>query len=496
MSRDAHEDDVPVGNAAGFVKYMGPDLLSGFLVFLIALPLCLAISLACGYPAIAGVFTAIIGAFLTTFISNSELTIKGPAAGLIVIAVGTVTTFGHTFGKDPAADFAAYRMALAVGVAAGIIQIVFGLLRTGILGEFFPTSAVHGMLAAIGVTIVAKQFPITVGVPAKGGAIELLLDAPGILARANPEIAIIGVASLVILFGWAFIPIKALRRIPPQIVVVLIAIPLGMYFDLAHDHTYSWNGHSYKVGESFLVNVPGSMFSAITSPDFSVLARPEAWEWVVMFALIGSLESLLSAKAIDTIDPYRRRTDLNRDMLAIGIGNTLSAFVGGLPMISEIVRSKANLDNGAKTRFADMWHGAFLLVFVASVPGLLHRIPLAALAAMLVYTGYRLASPKEFVNVFKIGVEQFVIFVVTIVATLATDLLWGIAIGIVTKLVIHAYNGVPLRSFFKPYLDVEECGDHRVEIKARESAVFCWSRPAMSTGPTTTITWMHRSVRF
>ncbi|MGC1273348.1 MAG: SulP family inorganic anion transporter [Planctomycetaceae bacterium] len=472
MKTDSVPGKVPVGNAAGFVKYLGQDLLSGFLVFLIALPLCLGISLACGYPAIAGVFTAIIGAVLTTFISNSELTIKGPAAGLIVIALGTVQEFGFVAGGDAATNFEAYRMALAVGVAAGVIQIVFGLLKTGVLGEFFPTSAVHGMLAAIGVIIIAKQFPITLGVPANGGALELLANIPTIISQANPEIAVIGVLSLLLLFGWAFIPIKAIRRVPPQIVVVLATIPLGMYFGLTHEHTYTWGGHTYSVGENFLVDVPSSLFGAFATPDFSALATPAAWKWVMMFALIGSVESLLSAKAIDAIDPYHRRTNLNRDMLAIGVGNTVSAFVGGLPMISEIVRSKANLDNGAKTRFADMWHGLFLLLFVATIPALLHRIPLAALAAMLVYTGYRLASPKEFVNVFKIGKEQFIVFTATLVGTLATDLLKGIAIGIATEFVIHAINGVPLRSFFKPFLDVEPQDDGTVLIRARHSAVF------------------------
>lgn len=472
MTAKSVPGEVPVGNAAGFVKYLGQDLLSGFLVFLIALPLCLGISLACGYPAIAGVFTAIIGAVLTTFISNSELTIKGPAAGLIVIALGTVQEFGFVAGGDAATNFEAYRMALAVGVAAGVIQILFGLLKTGILGEFFPTSAVHGMLAAIGVIIIAKQFPITLGVPANGGALELLANIPTIISQANPEIAVIGVLSLLLLFGWAFIPVKAIRRVPPQIVVVLATIPLGMYFGLTHEHTYTWGGHTYSVGEKFLVDVPSSLFGAITTPEFSALAVPAAWKWVMMFALIGSLESLLSAKAIDAIDPYHRQTNLNRDMLAIGIGNTLAAFVGGLPMISEIVRSKANLDNGAKTRFADMWHGLFLLLFVATIPALLHRIPLAALAAMLVYTGFRLASPKEFINVFKIGKEQFLVFVATLVGTLATDLLKGIAIGIATEFVIHAINGVPLRSFFKPFLDVEPQENGDVLIRARHSAVF------------------------
>jgi MFS superfamily sulfate permease-like transporter len=191
-----------------------------------------------------------------------------------------------------------------------------------------------------------------------------------------------------------------------------------------------------------------------------------------MFTLIGSLESMLSAKAIDLIDPWKRKTNLNRDLVAVGVANTAVGFIGGLPMISEIVRSKANIDNGARTRFADMWHGVFLLSFVALAPALIHRIPLAALAAMLVYTGFRLASPREFINVFKIGPEQLLIFVSTIVGVLATDLLIGVAIGIVVKAAIHVVNGVPLTSMFKPYLEVLPQGDDTVVITARGSAVF------------------------
>jgi MFS superfamily sulfate permease-like transporter len=252
-----------------------------------------------------------------------------------------------------------------------------------------------------------------------------------------------------------------------------VAVPLGMAFDLSHEHTYSFLGHDYSLSERFLVDVPANMFNAITFPDFEALASAAGWKWVVMFALIGSLESLLSAKAIDMLDPWhQRKTNLDRDMLAIGVGNTLSASIGGLPMISEIVRSKANIDNGAKTRFAELWHGMFLLLFVALLPGLIHRIPLAALAAMLVYTGFRLASPREFVNVYKIGKEQLVIFASTMVAVLATDLLIGIGIGIGVKMFIHVLHGAPVRSLFRPYLDVEEQAKNTVVIHARHSAVF------------------------
>lgn len=474
------EAEMPRGNLRGFRRYLRNDVLSGFLVFLIALPLCLGIALASGYPAIAGVFTAIIGSIITSLISNSELTIKGPAAGLIVIALGAVTEFGFTGGKDPAADFQAYRMALAVGFAAGIIQIGFGLFRAGFLGEFFPTSTVHGMLAAIGVIIMSKQIHVVLGVmkvlDERGNPIseplELLAQIPHSLLTMNPDIALIGFASLAILFGWPLIKNAKVRRIPPQMVVILVAIPLGRWFDLEHEHVYTLAGHKYPLGENFLVNVPKNLFAAMAHPDFSVLTQFAAWKWVALFALIGSLESLLSAKAIDLLDPWKRKTDFNRDMLGVGIANTLTAMVGGLPLISEIVRSKANIDNGARTRFADMWHGLFLLAFVALVPGLIHQIPLAALAAMLVYTGFRLAHPREFLHVYHIGKEQLLIFVCTLVGVLATDLLIGIVIGIVVKVTVHLINGVPLRSLFKPFLDVEEIDENTYVVHAYGSAVF------------------------
>lgn len=471
--------EIPRGNAAGFHRYFQKDFTAGFLVFLIALPLCLGISLASGYPPLAGIFTAIIGSILTTFISNSELTIKGPAAGLIVIAVGCIEEFGGdgAVGGFTAGDMAAYKMALAVGVAAAVLQILFGGFRAGILGEFFPVSAVHGMLAAIGVIIISKQIPVALGVEAKGEPLELLAKIPEFIMEANPAIALIGGVSILIMFLWPVVRgrLGLLKAIPAPLVVLAVVVPMGMGFDLLHPHSYLLQGHKYQLGEQYLVRMPShmfGMFEELTLPDFSALAMPSAWKWVMMFFVVGSLESLLSAKAVDLIDPWRRKTNMDRDMVAVGVANLASAMVGGLPMISEIVRSKANIDNGARTRFADMWHGVFLLVCVALIPTVLHLIPLAALAAMLVYTGFRLAHPTEFVHIYHIGREQLVVFVTTLVAVLATDLLIGIAIGIAVKMFIHVLNGVPLGSLFKPYLDVSEVNEDTCLIAAHHSAVF------------------------
>ena len=467
----------PKGNLSGFGKYLKHDITSGFLVFLIALPLCLGISLACGYPPIAGIFTAIIGAILATFISNSELTIKGPAAGLIVIAIGCINDFGGAGNAD------AYKAALAVGVAAAVMQILFGMFRAGILGEFFPISAVHGMLAAIGVIIIIKQFPVALGVLTEEGKtpggepLEMLREIPNYVMDANPAIAAIGFVSLLIMFFWPMIGKKLgpLKTIPSPMVVLLAAVPMGMGFDLLHQHSYVLQEHEYQLSEQYLVDMPDKvfgMFDYITHPNFAALAQPKAWKWAMMFFVIGSLESLLSAKAIDILDPWKRKTNMDRDMVAVGVGNLCASFVGGLPMISEIVRSKANINNGARTRFADLWHGVFLLACVALIPSVLHQIPLAALAAMLVYTGYRLAHPTEFIHVYRIGKEQLAIFVTTLIVVLATDLLIGVAAGIVLKMVFHIANGVPLKSLFKPFIEVQEVNDTTSLILASESAVF------------------------
>jgi MFS superfamily sulfate permease-like transporter len=478
----AKDGEIPRGNAAGFARYCYNDLISGFLVFLIALPLCLGIALASGYPAIAGIFTAIVGAIVTSLISNSELTIKGPAAGLIVIAIGAVEAFGGdgAVGGFTQADMHAYRLVLAVGVAAAAAQILFGLLRGGVLAEFFPLSAVHGMLAAIGVIIIAKQFPIMLGVEAKGEPLELLRDIPHFIVAMNPAIAVLGVLSAAIMFAWPRVRKlhKALSAVPAPLVVLMFAIPMGMYLHLTENHDYTLGGKQFYLGEKHLVNMPDrafGMFDYVTFPDFSAFTSlstlPTAVKWAFMFFAIGSLESVLSAKAIDLIDPWKRKTNLDRDLLAVGVGNLCSALVGGLPMISEIVRSKANIDNGARTRFADLWHGVFLLVCVALIPMYLHLIPLAALAAMLVFVGFRLAHPTEFYQIYRIGKEQLLTFVATLIGVLATDLLIGVAIGVGVELLVY-WLDVPTRSLFKPSLHVEPRGDDAVLVTARDSAVF------------------------
>ncbi len=458
----------PLTGIKGLKQNWKSDLISGFLVFLIALPLCLGIAMASGFPPVSGIFSAIIGGLLVSFIGGSQLTIKGPAAGLIVIALGAV----EELGKGDM--LLGYKYTLAVIVFAGILQVIFGLLKSGILGDFFPSAAVRGMLAAIGIIIASKQIHTLMGVKPEGNEpLELITEIPHSFSQLNPEIFIIGIASLLVLFILPLFKNKYIKMIPAPLIVLFVAIPLGRIFDLEHQHTYLFlDNNEYTIGPKYLVTLPENLFSAVSLPDFTQLFSTTSIKYILMFALVGSLESLLSTKAIDTLDPYKRKSNLNRDLSAVGIGNIISGFIGGLPMISEIVRSSANINNGGKTYWANFFHGLFLLIFVAFFPDLLHQIPLAALAAMLIYTGYRLASPNEFYKTYKIGWEQLVIFLVTIIVTLTTDLLIGIVAGIFMKLVMHFINGLPLKYAFKPMFSVRKQDDETFIVDVYHSAVF------------------------
>lgn len=462
------------------------DLVSGLLVFLIALPLCLGIAKASGYPPIAGIWTAVIGGMLTCFLSNSQLTIKGPAAGMIVIVLGAVDGFDAPYleartqslvaeGKSPeeAKKLAAampkpeaYRLALGVGVVAGILQVLFGLFRGGILAEVCPMTPIHALLASIGIIIMFKQGYPMLGMTAPGGeAIHSVLEFPGRLLSSGPNgpiasVAAVGLLSLALLILLTQVKIPYLKALPPQIIVVAAAVPLAMAFGLTGNTLVP------------LPDVLSNPEAAFAKPDFTGLLTSIGIQYIVLFALIGTLESLLSAKAIDLLDPWKRKTDLNRDVLAVGAANTASSAIGGLPMISEIVRSKANIDNGARTRFANFFHACFLLGAALAAAPLIRMIPIAALGALLVFTGFRLAHPREFIKTYKIGPEQLVVFLTTIIVILSTDLLIGFFAGVAMELFFHLLNGASFGKLFGSAGELIEGDADTVVLQLDGAAAF------------------------
>ncbi|MCK9396138.1 MAG: SulP family inorganic anion transporter [Methylobacter sp.] len=466
---------LPKSGLAGLKENWRSDLLSGFLVFLIALPLCLGIAMASGFPPMAGIITAIIGGVLVSRISGSFVTINGPAAGLIVVILGSVQSLGEGDAM------AGYRYTLAAIVVASALQVLMGFFKAGRLSSFFPASVVHGMLAAIGIIIMAKQINVVLGTsPEKGSSLfSTIAQIPHSIMNLNPDIAIIGVSGLIILIIWSVIKNPTVKMIPAPLIVVIVGMGLARYFDLDHEHMYLFlpdahflPHHEATVGPKFLVAISDNFMSSFYFPDFSKTLSLEFLEAVVSICLVGSLESLLSAMAVDKLDPYKRHSNLDRDLTAVGAGNLVAGLIGGLPMIAEIVRSSANINNGAKTNWANFFHGALLLLFVVLFPRLIHSIPLASLAALLVFTGFRLASPKEFAKVMGVGKEQLFMFVVTIIGVLATDLLVGVGIGILTKFGIHMLRGVRPNNLFKIHFIIEPKDADSVVVSIVGSAIF------------------------
>ena len=450
--------EIPKDGLEGLKQNWSSDALAGFLVFLLALPLSLGIAKASGFPAAMGVLTAMIGGVVVSFFAGSRLTIKGPAAGLITVCAGAVADLGGLNIEG----VTAVQLACGVIVVMSVIQLIFGFLKFGSLSDFFPHSAVHGMLAAIGVLIFAKQFPVLLGVSptlTKGlSPIGLYTHIPTFIQNADLNIAIVGLLSLAIIFGLPALG-GLFKKIPAPMVVLAITIPLAVVLNFKSEHP----GSLVAIGD-FWANVK---FNA----SFAAIGTGVFWKYVVMFLFVNSLESLLTVKAIDGLDPWKRKSNYNKDLSALALGNGVSGLLGGLPMISEVARSSANVNFGGRTRWANLFHGLFLLIAMLLLIPVIEMIPNAALAAMLIAVAYRLASPKEFISTYKVGPEQLVIFLVTIIVTVSEDLLMGVGAGILVKFIFHIVNGAPLGSLFKARYEVTETGD-KFEVKIKGSAIF------------------------
>lgn len=448
---------IPKDGILGLKENFKTDAISGFIVFLLALPLSLGIAKASEFPPVTGLLTAIIGGIVVSFFMGSHLTIKGPAAGLIVIVAGAVSDFG---GGETG-----WHIGCGIMVVAGLVQVLFGFLKLGRLVDFFPLSTIHGMLAAIGLIIILKQIPVLLDINpllTKGKSpIDLMLELPYYLKHLDAKATLIGVISLWVMMTWHNNSVKFLRMIPAPLVVLLIAIPAELMFDFQHtEPPYA------------LVHI-GNLFDYVKyNANFDGLSQLGLFiKYVIMFALVGSLESLLTVKAVDILDPYKRKSNNDKDLIAVGIGNTIAAFLGGLPMISEVARSSANIKNGAKTRWANFFHGFFILFFIILALPLIELIPNTALAAMLISVGLKLAHPKEVLHMYRIGKDQVAVFLITVIVTLVEDLLLGIAAGVVLKIIFHLYNGAPISSIFKAPSSISFTENEYV-VTIEKSAIF------------------------
>jgi MFS superfamily sulfate permease-like transporter len=443
-----------------------PNLLSGFSVFLIALPLSVGIAIASGAPPSAGLLAAIVGGMVGAYLGGSELTINGPAAGLIVIVLGAVADLGQ---GDAMLGF---KRTIAAVMIAGLFQVIFGLLKLGKYGVSVPTSVLHGMMSAIGISIVAKQTHVAFGVaPTSKEILHLLAEIPHSFANFNPEVLIVALFSAVVLLLMMQVPDKITRYLPAPLVVVIVGMGLAGFLDFEHEHMVAAHMATMNAGPKFLLNIPDHLSSLFIFPDFSVVSTGGFWKWVITIALVASLESLLSAVAVDRMDVKKRTSDLNRELISKGVCNSVLGMVGGLPIIAEIVRSTANIKNGATGKLSNFFHGFLILVFVAIAPHLLHMIPLSALAVILISVGLRLANPSQIFHLAEIGKGHALAFLVTLFVTLYDDLLVGVFCGLLVELGYALVFGKSLKSLFKVYFK-KEVDDHKIDLRVTGPVVF------------------------
>lgn len=440
-------------------KNLKRDLPASIVVFLVALPLCLGIALASGAPLFAGLIAGIVGGIVTASISGSQLSVSGPAAGLTAIVLGAITSLGG------------YQTFLLAVVLAGVIQLMLGIIKAGTIGNYFPSSVIQGMLAGIGLLLILKQLPHAFGVDKdffgdenfaeKGGdnTFSSILNALGELSLAA---VLISVLSILILAFWP--KIKKLNTVPAPFIVVALGIGIALMF----------KGTSHELKIEHMVNIPtfngwNEFTNLFTSPNFAAINRFDVWLMAGTIAVVASLETLLGIEAVDKLDPIKRVTPTNRELIAQGVGNMASGMLGGLPMTSVIVRSSANTNAGARTKMSAIFHGTWLLLSFLFIPSLINMIPLACLAAILLFTGYKLTRISLFKSMYQKGWDQFIPFFVTVLAVVLTDLLKGVAIGMAFSIFYLLRTNMRNPFFYR----VQEEGDKKnIRIKLAEEVSF------------------------
>ncbi len=446
-------------------KEIKVNILSGFIVFLIALPLSIGISVASGAPPSAGILAAIVGGLIGSLVSGSYVTITGPAAGLIVVILDSVTALGHGNLQT------GFRLTLAAIVIAGLLQLVFGYIKLGTLALAVPVNALQGMLTSIGLIIMIKQVFVLEGIKAESKSILMqLIEIPQRISENNLEIFMIGMVCLATVIIFNYFP-KINKIIPAPLAAVTIGYFFSLFIDIEHPHQVSLINMHFDIGPKFLLRVPENIQDFFIFPLFENLFSSEFIIAVLTIALVGSIESVLSTAAVDKLDPQKRESDLNMDLISKGICNTLLGFIGGLPVISEIVRSSANISNGATSRWSNFFHGLFIAIFILFATSILNKIPLATFAAILIYVGFKLTNPKQILSIYKMGWEQVAVFLGTIIVTLATDLLIGILFGTILNFIFNIIHTGKIIDLFVIRRSVKVSGNTE-NINVNSDCVF------------------------
>lgn len=466
-------DNTPLTGWKGFKKHWKNDVVAAISVALVALPLSLAIAKGMGVPPISGLITVVIAGLVTTFVRSAYLTINGPAAGLIAVVAASAVSLSPT---GEAIDGFPY--VLAAIVVAGALQVVIGLLKFGRIADVFPTSVIQGVLASIGVIIFAKQMHVAMGTTSDGeNTIEIIGDIFQKLPEINPYIAIISGLGIILLFFHSRISYKVFHFIPAPVWVLAIGVPIVLLYGYLEANEIAVFGKVFHAPKDYLIDVPNDWMDGFRYPDFSKAYTGAFWMAVISINLISSVITLAATKAVDKLDPYKRKTNLNKDLTAVGLSTMVSGFVGGLPILSVIVRSTVNVHNNAKTKWSNFYHGLFIAIFVLLGLPLIQMFPVAALAAVLVFTGIKLASPRVFKEVYKQGLEQIIFMLATIITTLYQGPLAGIFGGIAITLVAHLLmSRVTITQFiqmvFKSGTNLKEHHDGTFTLRVKGIANF------------------------
>lgn len=444
-------------------KNIKNDLPASIVVFFVALPLCLGIALASGAPLFSGVIAGIIGGIVVGAISGSQVGVSGPAAGLAAIVLAAIASLGYE----------AFLVAVVLG---GVIQIIFGILKFGIIGYYFPSSVIKGMLTGIGIIIILKQIPHFFGIDKDpegnfvlfGGNSNIFSDIIGIPNNLGLGSTVIAIIAIAILILWSNVLVKK-HTIFKLVQGPLVAVTAGVIFYVVT------KGTGMNIADSHLVKVPvfdglDSFKNALVFPDFSAIGLSEVWVTAFTIALVASLETLLCVEATDKLDPEKRVTPTNRELLAQGSGNILSGLIGGIPITQVIVRSSANIQSGNKTKMSAIIHGFFLLISVLLVPTVLNMIPLSVLAAILFIVGYKLAKPATFKAMWNAGWKQFVPFISTVLIIVFKDLLWGIGIGLAIGIIVTLYHSFKNSHFL--HKEGEDVNDGKIKMTLAEEVTF------------------------